>query len=458
MKQILNISIKKFLFLLSLIAVFHAAKTQNYFVSTVAGNNAAGLLDGTGTAAICNAPYSVKSDGANAIYFADTYNHAIRKYDVISGQVTTVAGNGVPGYQDGPCSTARFHFPEGVFYKNHFLYVGDNLNNVIRKIDLINNIVSTIAGSGIQGYSDGPANQAQFYQPKYLIVDNNNNIFVADYENHCIRKISNGQVTTIAGVGGVPGYQNGPGNSALFYRTADLCMDTTTGNIYVTDIMNNVIRKIDANLNVTTFAGTGVAGNVDGPAGSAQFTRPTAIDITCKNNFIYVADGSGGNNIRKISLSNGIVSTVAGVYPTIGWQDGQGTSALFNQIQGLCFDPHGSLYIGDAYNNRIRKIIVPEGAAGNPCIFNNDINSVMSPARDFNIYPDPSDGILNFEIFNNSKNGFYTISNTIGQTIKTGEVIWGKNRIDLYGFENGIYILSVFQNNQTINKKIIVQK
>lgn len=433
------------------------ASAQNYSVSTVAGNSTAGLLDGIGTAAQCNTPYSVKSDGGSTIYFADTYNHAIRKYDIITGQVTTIAGNGVAGYVDGPCTTARFNYPEGVFYKNNFLYIGDNINNVIRKIDLINNTVSTIAGSGAQGYLDGPVGQAKFYQPKYLIVDNANNVLVADYENHCIRKISGGQVTTIAGIGGTPGYQDGPTSTALFHRPADLCMDTTTGFIYVTDIMNHVIRRIDTANNVTTFAGTGVAGNVDGPAASAQFIHPTAIDITCQNNFIYVADGYGGDNIRKISVANGTVSTVAGVYSVTGWQDGSGSSALFNQIQGLCFDPHGNLYVGDAYNSRIRKITVPEGAAGNPCLNMTGIQNAFAGMHQLNLYPNPSKGLINFEMGESTESISYMVTDFLGKTVKRGSTSNGK--LDISELDNGAYLITFSNgNSQSTNNRVILQK
>jgi len=431
----------------------YVVKAQNYSVYTVAGDGTAGLLDSVGVLTKCNSPYSVKSDGANTIYFADVQNHAIRKYDINTQKVTTIAGNGTIGYQDGPCSTALFNYPEGVFYKNGFLYVGDNLNNRIRKIDLNTHTVSTIAGSGAQGYLDGPASTAKFYQPKYLIVDNSNNVFVADYENHCIRKISGGQVTTIAGVGGVHGLQNGPGSSALFYRPADLCMDTTNGNIYVTDIMNHVIRKIDASLNVTTFAGTGVAGNVDGAATSAQFTHPTAIDITCGNNYLYVADGNGGDNIRKISITNGTVSTVAGVFSVTGWQDGPGTSALFNEIQGLCFDPHGALYVGDAYNNRIRRIIIPEG---NFCI--TDIDSYSSQKNSLIIYPNPNTGILSVRISNTTENSIYKIFNVIGNEVKTGNLSYLANEVDLNEFDNGMYTIIVLQKEGTTSSKISLQR
>jgi len=334
---------KKIVFTSLGIAFFELINAQTYQVSTVVGNGTQALVDGIGTNALCYAPYSVKSDGLNTIYFADTYNHSIRKYDINTHQVTTIAGNGVAGYQDGACTTAKFNYPEGVFYKNGFLYVGDNVNNVIRKINLTANTVSTIAGSGVQGYLDGTSTQAEFNQPKYLIVDNNNNVLVADYENHCIRKISTtGQVSTIAGVGGVSGFQNGAGSTAKFYRPADLCMDAT-GNIYVTDIMNNVVRKIDVNFNVSTFAGNGMAGNVDGLSANAQFTHPTAIDITI-NNIFYVADGTGGDNIRKIDAL-GNVTTIAGTFNSPGFLDGAPSVALFNQIQGLCFDPPMAIYM-----------------------------------------------------------------------------------------------------------------
>src|SRR5438270_3261251 len=117
---------KFFLFFISCAICVNA---QNYNVTTVAGDGTPALLDGVGTSAECNHPYGMRSDGVNTIYFGDTYNHVIRKYDVITGQVTTIAGTGTLGFQDGLCSTAMFNYPEAVFYKNNCLYIGDNYNH-----------------------------------------------------------------------------------------------------------------------------------------------------------------------------------------------------------------------------------------------------------------------------------------------------------------------------------------
>ncbi|MDP2388003.1 MAG: LamG-like jellyroll fold domain-containing protein [Bacteroidota bacterium] len=330
-------------------------KSQSYDVTTIAGTGSAGLLNGSGTPSEFHNPYGVKYDGMNSIYIADLLNQVIRKLDLTTNIVTTVAGTGAIGYQDGPCSTATFHDPSGLFYRNGVLYISDKNNNVIRAIDIANDSVYTVAGTGVSGFQDGPTNLAKFKAPGYLYVDTQGIIYVCDYENHCIRKINGSMVTTIAGVPGVAGFVNGPGNQAKFYRPADICMDAN-GNMYVTDIMNNVIRKIDQTYNVTTYAGNGSQSGTDGSLLTSAINRPTNIDIT-PSGAIYVASGAGGHTIKRIS--SGSVTTVAGTHNTPGSANGPGSSALFNQIQGLCFHPSGHVYIGDAYNNKIREMIIP---------------------------------------------------------------------------------------------------
>jgi len=142
----------------------------------------------------------------------------------------------------------------------------------------------------VGGFADGHESTASFYQPKSFYVTSNGDIYVADYENHRIRKISGGQVTTYAGTGSA-GFQNGSALTAQFHRPRDITMDAQ-GNMYVTDLMNSVIRKITSSGAVSTFAGSGVAGGSDGTGTSAQFNIPTGIDIDSNGDF-YVTDCIG---------------------------------------------------------------------------------------------------------------------------------------------------------------------
>jgi sugar lactone lactonase YvrE len=178
-------------------------------------------------------------------------------------------------------------------------------NNLIRKIDPLGN-PSIVAGSGDPGFADGLGKRAAFAYPAGVAVDRRGNLFVADTGNHRIRKIDpDGQVTTLAG-NGQPGYADGIGTAAQFHFPLGVTIDEE-GNVYVADRSNRRIRKIDANATVSTFAGSGISGLVDGPGATAQFTSPAGI-LVDKTGSIYVSD-LRSPNVRKIDR-NGFVSTL----------------------------------------------------------------------------------------------------------------------------------------------------
>jgi len=424
--------------------------SQNYMVSTVAGTGAQGLVDGPRTTvAQLYYPYGLAYDGDSVIYFADGFNHAIRKVSLQTNLVTTIAGNGTIGLQDGIGAAARFNTPDDVFYQNGFLYVGDNLNNCIRRIDIATYSVTTIAGTGVGGYLDGPANQAMFLGGNGLglAVANNGDIFVADRTNLVIRKISGGTVSTVAGIPGSSGFVNGTATSAKFKGPRHLALDTSNGDLYITDITNHVIRKL-SNGQVNTFSGTGVAGGLDGPANTATFSAPVGIAQTY-NGFFYVIDG-GGNKLRKVDPS-GTVSTIAGT-GAFGFQDGPAASAMFYYPQDVCYDKNCFIYIADRDNNRIRRITVPEGPAG--CL-----TGINDPAEFFISlypYPNPAIGVVNFDLPKISGPFSYMISDTRGKKVQEGSFDGGQ--IDCSELEDGFYFISISFQNITINKKIVLQK
>lgn len=318
-------------------------------VSTFAGTGAVGLLNGPALSSKFNFNYGVCSDSAGNIYVADALNHCIRM--ISGGIVTTVAGNGVSGDVDAQGSNARFNDPTGVYFKNGYLYICDNLNSKIKRMDLSFNVV-TIAGTGVQGYLDGPWNSARFYQPKSIVVDNSNNVFVADYENHCIRKISNGIVTTYAGIGGSSGDVLGPAASAKFWRPRDLCVDAI-GNVYVADLSNQKVKKISTLGIVSLVAGSGATSSIDGTGPAASFNLPVGIDWGLTGDLFVLDAGSG--KIRRLTTS-GVVTTVAGSGMT-GFVNGPVATARFGSLpQDLAIDPSGNLYIGDRTNNVVRVL------------------------------------------------------------------------------------------------------
>jgi DNA-binding beta-propeller fold protein YncE len=298
-------------------------------------------------------PAGVALSSYETIYFAEQGIHRVQM--VRDGQVTTVAGTGVPGYADGAALQAEFSYPRALAISPNggAIYVADCENNRIRMIR--DGQVTTVAGSGMRGYADGAALQAQFNGPTGLAISPNGGaIYVADYGNHRIRMIRDGQVTTVAG-SGVDGYADGAALQAQFNNPARLAISPNGGAIYVADYENNRIRMIRDG-QVTTVAGSGVQGYADGAALQAQFYYPTGLEISPNGGAIYVAD-YGNHCIRMIR--DGQVTTVVGS-GVPGYADGGALQAQFNLPKGLAISPNGgAIYVADCANNRLRMICIP---------------------------------------------------------------------------------------------------
>ncbi|MFB9842888.1 putative Ig domain-containing protein [Mucilaginibacter ginsenosidivorans] len=271
----------------------------------------------------------------------------------VFSQVSTFAGSGVPGANDGVGKAASFSYPIAIAIDpaGNF-YVTETVNSLVRQITL-GAAVSTFAGkAGKTGYADGQGSAALFDSPGGVAVDGAGNVYVADALNNRIRKISpGGLVSTYAGNGSA-GSTNGPTLQASFNNPTGLAIDAL-GNLYVVDQKNNLIRLISAAGIVSTFAGNGSAGNANGPALQASFNQPQGIAVDASGN-VYVSDQ---NYIRKIS--SGIVSIFAGSGAQ-GFADGPGTIASFNHPYGIAIDAEGNLFIADTGNDLIRKI-TPQG-------------------------------------------------------------------------------------------------
>jgi streptogramin lyase len=313
--------------------------------STLAGTGSPGVEDGVSRQAAFSDPFGVAVDSSGNVIIADGgASNRIRRITV-QGNVETIAGSD-EGFADGNAREAQFNTPSGIAIdKDDNLIIADTSNHRIRKLDKKGE-VTTIAGAGAVGFQDGAANEALFDAPVGLAIDEQGNIFVADTYNDRIRKIStDGQVTTVAGTG-VAGYLDGQASEAMFDTPCAIAVDQQ-GNLFVADTGNNAIRKITPQGEVMTFAGN----QEDGQSREARLSQPVSVAVT-HDGFLFVANQNNGR-IQFIT-PEGEVKPFAGF--ASGYADGLGEEARFNGASGIAVDAEGNLYVADASNYLIRKI------------------------------------------------------------------------------------------------------
>jgi sugar lactone lactonase YvrE len=336
-------------------------------ISTVAGDGNFGFGgDGAGaTGAQLSDPVGVAFDASGNLYIADTENNRIRKVNS-SGTISTVAGDGNSGFggDGGPATSAQLAFPAGVALDaSGNLYIADTNNNRVRKVNT-GGTVSTVVGDGNSGFGGdgGPATSAQLAFPAGVALDASGNFYIADAFNNRIRKVdSTGIITTVAG-DGTPGFggDGGPATCALLALgtgPAGVALDAS-GNLYIADTFNSRIRKVDTSGTISTVAGNGNDGfsGDGGPATSAQLFEPFGVAVDANGN-LYISDEEN-NRIRKVNTS-GIITTVAGDGGFgFGGDGGPATCALLAVPAGVAVDAGGNLYIADAGNDRIRRVVL----------------------------------------------------------------------------------------------------
>ncbi len=345
---------KKLLFIISFLVFTITTNAQ--LVITIAGVlDSTGALNGPALQSHFNNPHGIAVDGFGNIYVADRFGHRIRKITP-AGITSTLAGSGVSGTADGFGTSAEFNEPWGLCADSlGNVYVADTRNNLIRKIDVSGN-VTTLAGTGSFGTTNGPALAATFGNPTGIEIDETTGIiYVADHLTHIIRKIDPaGNVSILAGAPYLTGNTNGVGLAATFNRPYGLTLDNA-GNIIVADEWNHLIRRVTPTGVVTTIAGNGIIGSSDGVGANVSFNYPWDIAVD-NNGDMFIADGYN-DVIRKID-PNGNVTTYVGTAGNSGATDGTGPAATFNGATGIAyFDDTDELYVGDAYNELIRKII-----------------------------------------------------------------------------------------------------
>jgi DNA-binding beta-propeller fold protein YncE len=320
----------------------------------VAGDGKAGYSGdgGPATAAQLNQPFHCELDGKGNLFIAEANNHCIRKVDLGSGTISTIAGTGKKGYtgDGGPATRATFNEPYAVGIDDEGnLYVADRLNAVIRRIDGKSGIISSIAGTGKKGYSGdgGPAAKAMLREPNDVCLDGKGGLLIADVADWRVRRVDlkTGVISTFAGTGPLRGRptkeqlaDGQPAAKALIVEARAVCVDGK-GNTFICERRGNCIRRVDAKGVLSTIAGTRAKGKHDGPGAEATFNGPKAIRCDKAGN-IYVVD-TENHSVRRIEAGTWKVTTVA---------------TGMARPHGCVLAADGTLYIADSENNRVRRV------------------------------------------------------------------------------------------------------
>jgi uncharacterized protein (TIGR03437 family) len=337
--------------------------SANGIISTVAGNGTIGFSGDNGPAvgAQLSYPNAVAVDGSGNLFIADAVNNRIRKV-APNGIITTVAGSvrccGSAG-DGGPATAASLVFPTGVAVDSSgSFFIADSQSGIVRKVSA-DGIIATLAGSGTSAPSgdDGPALNAQLSAPNAVAADGEGNVYVADYNNNRVRRISKaGVISTVAG-NGTAGSFSGDGGlatGAAIWGPDAVAVDGS-GNLFIADNINRRIRKVSTSGIITTVAGNGNLGfsGDGGPATKAAIWNPYGIAVDPSGN-LFIADNANGR-VRKVS-TNGIITTVAGGGNSTCCDGGPATSAGLGSPYAIAVDGSGNLFIADWISNSVRKV------------------------------------------------------------------------------------------------------
>lgn len=446
-----KITSKKILIIHLLLFFSHASYAQFSNVETIAGT---GIQDysgdgGLATSAELNLPGGLVFDSSGNLYFSEISNSVVRKIDT-NGIITTVAGI-VGNFNDtgdgGQATSATLDFPQGLAVDAAGnLYIADRSNHKIRKVDT-GGIITTIAGNGTSGFSGdgGQATSANLDSPQYVAVDNNNNIYISDWLNNRIRKVDpSGIITTYAGTG-VSGFSGDGGNAinANLRSPSGIVVDAA-GNVYFSDRGNDRIRKIDVSGIITTVAGSGGFNAFSGDgalATAAEFNDPNGLFVD-SNGDIYIADRDN-QRIRMVTASTGIINTIAGT-GSIGFNgDGNvGISTNLTNPSSVAINSQG-VYIADGGNHRIR--LLPFQTAGVE-----DMNSITT-----RIYQDSKNNTALVD----SKKLIKTIKvyDIIGKMVLNTNVNSNKYTFNMESLRKGIYIMVLKNETGESTFKILNQ-
>ncbi len=415
-------------------------------LNTYSGNGLPNLTNGNVSLAQYRNPSGLCKDKFGNMFVADGDNNIIRKISA-AGVVSTYAGSGIAGYRNGSKDSAQFDSPFDICADDlGNVYVTDFNNQRIRKISVIG-IVSTVAGNGIAGFKEGASDSAEFNYPRGIVWTPSNHLFIGDSWNHRIRKInlSTNTVSTFAGggstmgVGSVGSWIDGPDTSARFYTPCGLSIDTAF-NLYLADAYNHRIRKIDVNAVVTTIAGSGPTGTTVGDFidGSVSIAQLNVPTELCWTASKGIFIGDTYNDALRLLDFDGFVSTMAGA-GIPGYKDSCATTlALMNHPRGLVASPNAdSIFIIDGNNHAIR-LLYKEMLPST--IFNLRDNNLIYLTQDRNIL------FLHLPV-SNQEIVKYNISNVLGQYNYLNKI--NSNRcengieLNIESLQNGIYFMNL---------------
>ena len=293
----------------------------------------------------------VRVDAQGNVYTADSQNNIVARISP-AGVLTVVAGNGISFFSGdgGAATSASLSYPNDVAIDSAGnIYIADSANNRIREVS--GGIITTVAGNGVGGYKGdgGPAINAELSGPVAIALDSAGNLYIADSFNDCIRKVSNGLITTVAG-GGTGQGVGVPATSVALPFSTGVAVDPA-GNIYIAETYSGLVQQVSGGV-ITTFAGGGTTQREGAPATSVGLSGPSGLAFDSSGN-LYIADQ---NKVRKVSA--GIITTAAG-NGTEGYKGdgGPATSAMLNGASGVAVDAAGNIYIADTGNERIREVV-----------------------------------------------------------------------------------------------------
>lgn len=421
------------------LTLFSSKAYSQYIVTTIAGGGTGAIADGNYATSInLGNPGALVTDNAGNLYVTEFVDQKVIKIDT-AGIIHIIAGNGSTGYtgNNGPATDASLNYPYGLAFDSiGNLYISDDLNNVIRKVDLAG-IITTFAGNDTLGYDgdNGPATNAKLYEPFGIDFDNSGNLYVADFGNNLVRKITPaGIISTVAGNAGTFGYtgNGGPATDASLFNPADVAIDAHN-NLLIADDDNATVRIVSLTTGIIqSFAGrdTFAFGGDGGAATAAWLSYPAGVCVDSSGN-VLIADVAN-NRIRSVSTL-GIINTIAGNGTnTFSGDNGPATSAGFFYPNDIATDRTGNIYVADSHNFRVRKLSVMNGES---------VINVAGNTIEIQVFPNPANDYLYIYESQQNQTSSADILDMNGRIISSFSFTGANATLNIQTLPKGCYIL-----------------